>query len=77
MISVGDSKTLVGHPWSTTHSQLTVDQRISSGVSEDLVRISLGIENIEDIIEDFSQGFAALAVVQAGRRVITDEKAVD
>jgi O-acetylhomoserine/O-acetylserine sulfhydrylase len=57
--SVGDSKTLAIHPWSTTHEQLTDEEKISSGVTEDLIRISVGTEHIDDIIHDFEQSFAA------------------
>lgn len=53
--NVGDNRTLVIHPASTTHSQLTPEQQISAGVSPDLIRVSVGIEDIEDIQEDFHQ----------------------
>lgn len=57
--SVGDSKTLAIHPWTTTHEQLSDEEKLSSGVSEDLIRISVGTEHIDDIIADFEQSFAA------------------
>jgi O-acetylhomoserine (thiol)-lyase len=44
------------HPASTTHRQLTEEEQIKSGVLPDLIRISVGIENIEDIIKDFENG---------------------
>jgi O-acetylhomoserine/O-acetylserine sulfhydrylase len=47
------------HPWSTTHEQLSDDEKRSSGVTEDLIRISVGIEHIDDIIADFDQSFKA------------------
>lgn len=53
--NVGDTRTLVIHPASTTHSQLTPKQQLASGVTPDLVRVSVGIEDIEDIIQDFEQ----------------------
>lgn len=56
---MGDAKTLAIHPWSTTHEQLEEQERIDSGVTEDMVRISVGIEHIDDIIHDFEQSFAA------------------
>lgn len=56
--SVGDSKTLAIHPWSTTHEQLSDEERASSGVTEDLIRISVGTEHIDDIVADFAQAFA-------------------
>lgn len=57
--SVGDSKTLAIHPWSTTHEQLTEQERRDSGVKEDAIRISVGTEYIDDIIADFEQSFQA------------------
>ncbi|KAG9241101.1 homocysteine synthase CysD [Calycina marina] len=59
LANVGDSKTLAIHPWSTTHEQLNDEEKMSSGVTDDLIRISVGTENIEDIIADFEQSFAA------------------
>jgi O-acetylhomoserine/O-acetylserine sulfhydrylase len=56
---VGDAKTLAIHPWSTTHEQLSEQERLDSGVTEDMIRISVGIEHIDDIIHDFEQSFAA------------------
>jgi len=53
LANVGDAKTLVIHPASTTHSQLTPEEQITSGVTPDLIRVSVGIEDIKDIIADF------------------------
>jgi len=61
LANVGDSKTLAIHPWATTHEQLSDEEKISSGVTEDLIRISVGTEHIDDIIHDFEQSFAASA----------------
>jgi len=55
LANVGDAKTLVIHPASTTHQQLSDEEQTMSGVSSDLVRVSVGIEHIDDIIEDFDQ----------------------
>ncbi len=55
LVNIGDAKSLACHPASTTHRQLNEDELASAGVSPDLVRISVGIENIEDIIADVSQ----------------------
>jgi O-acetylhomoserine (thiol)-lyase len=55
LANVGDAKSLVIHPASTTHSQLTPEQQASSGTTDDLVRLSIGIENVQDIIEDLNQ----------------------
>ncbi|MBN3873057.1 O-acetylhomoserine aminocarboxypropyltransferase/cysteine synthase family protein [Nostoc sp. JL33] len=57
LANVGDAKTLVIHPASTTHQQLSDDEQISAGVTPDLVRVSVGIEHIDDIKEDFQQAF--------------------
>ncbi|KAL6789920.1 O-acetylhomoserine sulfhydrylase [Trichoderma camerunense] len=59
LANVGDSKTLAIHPWTTTHEQLSEEERVSSGVTEDLIRISVGTEHIDDIIADFEQSFKA------------------
>ncbi|KAI9787363.1 MAG: Homocysteine synthase [Peltula sp. TS41687] len=57
LANVGDSKTLAIHPWSTTHEQLSDQEKIDSGVTEDLIRISAGTEHIDDILHDFEQSF--------------------
>lgn len=59
LANVGDSKTLAIHPWSTTHEQLSDEEKMDSGVTEDLIRISVGTEHIDDIIADFEQSFTA------------------
>ncbi|KAF3352102.1 hypothetical protein VdG1_09322 [Verticillium dahliae VDG1] len=59
LANVGDSKTLAIHPWNTTHEQLSDEEKKASGVSEDLIRISVGTEHIDDIIADFEQAFKA------------------
>jgi len=59
LANVGDSKTLAIHPWTTTHEQLSDQEKKDSGVTEDLIRISVGTEHIDDIIHDFEQSFAA------------------
>merc|ERR1712144_198555 len=61
LANVGDAKTLAIHPWTTTHEQLSEEERISSGVTEDLIRISVGTEHIDDIIADFKQSFTKSA----------------
>lgn len=55
LANVGDAKTLVIHPTSTTHQQLSDTEQTSSGVTRDLIRVSVGIEHIDDIIADFDQ----------------------
>ncbi len=62
LANVGDAKTLVIHPASTTHQQLTEKEQASGGVKEDLIRVSVGIEHIDDIIGDFEQAFKKIKV---------------
>ena len=57
VVHVADARTSVLHPASTTHRQLTDEQLVDAGISADLVRLSVGIENIEDILEDLEQAF--------------------
>lgn len=59
LANVGDAKSLVIHPASTTHSQLTPEQRASAGAPDDLIRLSIGIEDAQDLIEDLDQALAA------------------
>lgn len=60
LANVGDAKTLVIHPASTTHSQLSAEEQKQAGVTSGSIRVSTGIEHIEDIIEDFEQAFAKI-----------------
>ena len=59
LANVGDAKSLAIHPASTTHSQLNEEQQVSAGVTPDFVRLSIGTEDIEDIIWDLEQALAA------------------
>jgi O-acetylhomoserine (thiol)-lyase len=59
LANVGDVRSLAIHPASTTHSQLTEDEQTTTGVSPDLVRLSVGLESIEDILADLDAGFRA------------------
>jgi len=59
LANVGDAKTLVIHPASTTHSQLSVEEQLSTGVTPEYVRVSVGIEDIKDIKADFEQALKA------------------
>lgn len=58
LANVGDAKTLVIHPASTTHQQLTDEEQLSAGVTPSSIRVSVGLEHIEDIKADFEQAFA-------------------
>jgi O-acetylhomoserine (thiol)-lyase len=61
LANIGDVRSLVIHPASTTHSQLTPEEQAASGVNPGLVRLSVGIETIDDILADLEQGFRAAA----------------
>jgi len=65
LANVGDSRTLVLHPGSTTHSRLTKEALEASGIGEDLIRVSVGLEDIKDIIGDFKKGLKAASRVSS------------
>ncbi len=58
--NIGDVRSLVIHPASTTHSQLTPEQQLTTGVTPGLVRLSIGLESIDDLLADLESGFAAV-----------------
>jgi O-acetylhomoserine (thiol)-lyase len=60
LVNIGDAKTLACHPATTTHRQLSPEELAKAGVSEDLVRLSIGIEHVDDIIADLEQALAAV-----------------
>ena len=59
LANVGDAKSLIIHPASTTHSQLDPEEQASTGVTEDLVRLSVGLEHVDDLIADLTQALEA------------------
>ena len=59
LANVGDVKTLIIQPAATTHQQLSEEAQIAAGVSPTLLRVSVGVEHIDDIIADFTQAFEA------------------
>ena len=59
LVNIGDAQSLATHPATTTHRQLAPQGLEASGVSEDMVRLSVGIEHIDDILEDVDQALAA------------------
>ena len=59
LVNIGDNKSLACHPASTTHRQLGPDEMLKAGVSEDMIRLSVGIEHIDDLFEDLDQALAA------------------
>ncbi|MBD0778578.1 O-acetylhomoserine aminocarboxypropyltransferase/cysteine synthase [Maribacter sp. ANRC-HE7] len=60
LANIGDTKSLIIHPASTTHQQLTVEQQDAAGVGQDLIRLSVGIEDIEDLKADLEQAFSTI-----------------
>jgi len=67
--NIGDVRSLVIHPATTTHSQLTPEEQLTAGVTPGLVRLSVGIEHIDDILADLATGFAAAAAVRSNGAV--------
>jgi O-acetylhomoserine (thiol)-lyase len=61
LVNIGDAKSLVCHPASTTHRQLTEDEQLKAGVTPGMVRLCVGIEHIDDILADLTQALAAAA----------------
>jgi len=59
MVNMGDAKSLSCHPASTTHRQLTPEEQAKAGVTPEMIRLSVGIEHIDDIIADLDQALAA------------------
>lgn len=66
LANVADAKSLVIHPASTTHAQLTEEEQANAGVTPDLIRLSIGIEDPDDLIEDLEQAIRQAAAVAAG-----------
>ncbi|MDE2585675.1 MAG: O-acetylhomoserine aminocarboxypropyltransferase/cysteine synthase, partial [Betaproteobacteria bacterium] len=58
LANIGDAKTLVIHPASTTHRQMTTEQQTAAGVPPDLIRLSVGLETLDDILWDIDQALA-------------------
>jgi O-acetylhomoserine (thiol)-lyase len=56
--NIGDARSLAIHPASTTHSQMTPEEQLSAGVSAGYIRLSIGIEHVDDIIADIEQALA-------------------
>jgi O-acetylhomoserine (thiol)-lyase len=65
LANVGDAKSLIIHPASTTHQQLSAGDQIASGVTPELVRLSVGIEHIDDIIADLDQAIGAATGIRS------------
>ncbi|KAH7110546.1 Cys/Met metabolism PLP-dependent enzyme-domain-containing protein [Dendryphion nanum] len=65
LANVGDAKTLIIHPFRTTHQQIPDEEKIKGGVTPDMIRVSLGLEHIDDIIHDFEQAFVGAGLKKA------------
>lgn len=76
LANIGDSKSLVIHPASTTHQQLTPEEQETTGVTQDFVRLSIGIENVEDIIADIDQALSSIDIGEEETEE-TDKSAID
>ena len=61
MVNIGDAKSLACHPASTTHRQMPPDVRLAAGVKPEMIRLSVGIEHIDDILADLDQALEAVA----------------
>ena len=59
LANVGDAKTLIIHPASTTHSRIDAEALVAAGITDDMVRLSVGLEDAGDIMADFDKGFRA------------------
>ena len=60
LANIGDTKSLIIHPASTTHQQLTEEQQLAAGVSSDLIRLSVGLEDIDDLKLDLKEAFSKI-----------------
>jgi methionine-gamma-lyase len=60
-VSLGDAESLIQHPASMTHSPYTPEERAEAGITDSLIRISVGLENVDDIIADLSQALAKIS----------------
>ena len=65
LANIGDTRSLILHPASTTHRQLTEEQLKAAGAGPEVIRISIGIETVEDVINDLDQALADLETAQA------------
>ena len=71
LANVGDAKSLIIHPASTTHQQLGDEEQVSTGVTPDLIRLSIGIEHVDDILADLDQALRAATAASAEREPAT------
>lgn len=60
LANIGDTKSLIIHPASTTHQQLSEEQQATTGVTQDLIRLSVGLEDVEDLKNDLKEAFSKI-----------------
>ncbi len=77
LANVGDAKSLVIHPWTTTHEQLGDAERRAAGVTPDLVRLSIGLEHIDDLLEDLDRALAAAVAADNHRTTAAGPQRAD
>lgn len=70
LANIGDTKSLIIHPASTTHQQLSEEEQLATGVTPDLLRVSVGLENVEDLKEDLANAFKILSKVEIAEEVL-------
>ncbi len=70
LVNIGDTRTLCCHPASTTHRQMSKEEQLNAGVREETIRLSVGIEHVEDILADLDQALGA--VVRAAPRMAAE-----
>jgi len=63
-VSLGDAESLIQHPASMTHSPYTQEERLEAGISDTLIRISVGLENVADLVDDLSQSLDQISISQ-------------
>jgi O-acetylhomoserine (thiol)-lyase len=71
LVNIGDAKSLACHPASTTHRQMSAEEQRKAGVTPEMIRLSVGIEHISDIVEDLSQALDA-ASAQASVSLVAE-----
>jgi O-acetylhomoserine (thiol)-lyase len=66
LANVGDAKTLIIHPATTTHSRIDAEALVAAGITEDMIRLSVGLEDVKDLQNDFESGFRAARKIAGG-----------
>jgi O-acetylhomoserine (thiol)-lyase len=72
LVNIGDAKSLACHPASTTHRQMSPQEQLAAGVLPEMIRLSIGIEHVDDIIEDLDQALAATNSMSTGNEVLSN-----